>query len=183
MKEVDGVLTCGDALPNLDKVQGDADSIDMDAKWVESQIRDRASAELEQAHGRLRPVHRTKPARSLHIGRVRPGGAAWACDVKVQVVEAGSRRIRNTSTMNAEEVRSVVDKLKQWQGFTTDGAAQDAMAEYLGCCKRSIQRYCPSRNWPLGERAIPQSYADRLRNWLRDLNEDYFEKLCGTAAA
>ncbi|WP_437498241.1 hypothetical protein [Sorangium sp. So ce1099] len=50
------------------------------------------AAELEQAHGRLRTVHRTRPARMLHVGNVVPGG--WR-DAEVREPVGGRPKERN----------------------------------------------------------------------------------------
>jgi hypothetical protein len=71
-RDCDALVTLGDPIQNLGSVRHDAAFIglpDPDAR-----VHGLARAELEQAHGRLRTVHRSKPARMLHIGRVLPGG-------------------------------------------------------------------------------------------------------------
>lgn len=71
-KDADALVTLGDPVQNLGAVRHDAAFIGLPDP--DERVHGLTRAELEQAHGRLRTVHRTKPARSLHIGRVLPGG-------------------------------------------------------------------------------------------------------------
>jgi hypothetical protein len=71
-KDADALVTLGDPVQNLGAVRHDAMFIGLPDP--DERVHGLTRAELEQAHGRLRTVHRTKPARSLHIGRVLPGG-------------------------------------------------------------------------------------------------------------
>lgn len=71
-KDADALVTLGDPVQNLGAVRHDATFIGLPDP--DERVHGLTRAELEQAHGRLRTVHRTKPARSLHIGRVLPGG-------------------------------------------------------------------------------------------------------------
>jgi hypothetical protein len=74
-KDFDAVCTLGDPRPNLDHVAREIGAVSEDAN--ERQIArsdERAAAELEQAHGRLRTVHRTRPGRALHVGALLPSG-------------------------------------------------------------------------------------------------------------
>ncbi len=48
-----------------------------------------ARAELEQAHGRLRVVRRTRPAYAAHLGEIWPGGWGWRADLVSVVVILG----------------------------------------------------------------------------------------------
>lgn len=71
-KDADALVTLGDPVQNLGAVRHDAMFIGLPDP--DERVHGLTRAELEQAHGRLRTVHRTKPARSLHVGRVLPGG-------------------------------------------------------------------------------------------------------------
>lgn len=70
--DADCLITLGDPVPELGALRHDAAFIGLPD--ADERVHGLTRAELEQAHGRLRTVHRVKPARSLHIGRVLPGG-------------------------------------------------------------------------------------------------------------
>lgn len=77
-KDLDAVITLGDPWKNLGDVQHEVDFLELPGGW-EARVEAQARAELEQAHGRLRVVHRTRPARQLHVGALVPGGwPSWA---------------------------------------------------------------------------------------------------------
>lgn len=64
-KEVDLLATLGDPWPNLGAAQAEAASLGLDPEQWGARL---AEAELIQAWGRARPVHRTTPVVILHIG-------------------------------------------------------------------------------------------------------------------
>ena len=65
-------------------------------------------AELEQAQGRLRSVHRTRPARALHVGRMLPGGPAW--DALGRSVRAAGRP-KTRAALDRASFQQMVDAL------------------------------------------------------------------------
>ena len=71
LRDADALATIGDPRPTID---AEADR----CAWLETDYDGRiealAAAELEQACGRLRLVHRDKEARALHIGGIVPAG-------------------------------------------------------------------------------------------------------------
>jgi hypothetical protein len=71
-KSADALITLGDPVPELGGLRHDVAFIGLPDP--DDRAHRMARAELEQAHGRLRTVHRRAPARALHIGRVLPGG-------------------------------------------------------------------------------------------------------------
>jgi hypothetical protein len=72
-KDFDGVVTFGDPRPNLDHVGREVGAEAL-AEESLSRADARACAELEQAHGRLRTVHRERPGWALHVGALVPAG-------------------------------------------------------------------------------------------------------------
>lgn len=72
----DALITLGDPVNNL----GAMARVDVDATSA-------ARAELEQAHGRLRVVHRKTPCTMVHVGRLMPFG--WPEGVEIHEVTAG----------------------------------------------------------------------------------------------
>jgi len=77
------VVTLGDPRPNVGSLELECAALGIDP---DGRAEDLARAELEQAHGRLRVVHRTTPCRMAHVGRLWPAGWGWTPD-KVTVVE------------------------------------------------------------------------------------------------
>jgi hypothetical protein len=71
-KDHDALVTLGDPWSQLSDARLDAALLQVE-DW-EVRYRALCAAELEQAHGRLRTVHRTKPARALHVGTEAPAG-------------------------------------------------------------------------------------------------------------
>lgn len=92
-------------------------------------------AELEQAHGRTRAVHRARPGRALHVGIVLPSRYGWT---------SGSVEIRSihdvTPAMEPSELRSLVQALE----------GRRAAARALGCSPASAIYY-----WG-GKRGVPK---------------------------
>ena len=72
----DTLVTLGDPWMNLDAAQNDAAFLGLGDTWAQ-RYEARCRAELEQAHGRLRTIHRTRPGRALHVGAVLPGERGW----------------------------------------------------------------------------------------------------------
>lgn len=77
MRELDALATIGDPRPNISTIEMEADAIGVSP---EDRTRELARAELEQAHGRLRVVHRKRPAIACHVGTLFPGGWGWTPD-------------------------------------------------------------------------------------------------------
>ncbi len=109
MKNVDCLATLGDPWPNLNRVRYEVMFLGLDDSW-QSRTVDLCKAELEQAHGRLRAIHRTGPTRAVHVGSVRPSGWGWTRgDVEVQEVKRGRRP--KPTTMSTEEFSDIVTQL------------------------------------------------------------------------
>jgi hypothetical protein len=66
------VITIGDPRPNIGEIERQARVAPMPTP---DQL---AACELEQAHGRLRTIHRAGRLVIVHVGYVRPRGHAWA---------------------------------------------------------------------------------------------------------
>jgi hypothetical protein len=126
MADVDCLATLGDPWPNIGNTRNDAAFIGLDD--TEQLSVDKCRAELEQAHGRLRPIHRSKPGYALHIGSVRPGGTGWQTCTREECVGG---RPKNESGMTVKEVREIVEQV---------GSARK-LAEVLGCNPSTISRY------------------------------------------
>ena len=89
LADCDALATLGDPWMNLDAAQSDAAFLGLGDNW-EERYEARCRAELEQAHGRLRTVHRTRPGRALHVGAVVPGGRGWeGGEVRVERLKGG----------------------------------------------------------------------------------------------
>ena len=146
MKECDNLVTLGDPWMNLSDALNDAGFLGLGDQW-ESRFEARCRAELEQAHGRLRTIHRTRPGRALHIGKVLPSGRAWESGgVAVKSFEGG--KLARPSAMTAEEFGAAVSQ--------AGGAT--AMARLLGCSRRAVYYYRG------GPRSAPPVVASRIRD-------------------
>jgi hypothetical protein len=121
-REFDAVVTLGDPLPNLDAAA--RSSLDAEAA---------ARAELEQAHGRLRTVHRRTPGRQLHVGRLMPGG--WREPVTVRQLLGGQRK------------RAPADVLALELQVKACGGPM-AVARALGISRSTVNRWLAGENAP-----------------------------------
>jgi len=143
MADCDATVTLMDPRPNLGVERVKAAYLGLD---VEGRLDALAGAELGQAHGRLRTVHRTRPGRQLHVGTVAPSG--WqgrAVDVRVLPV---GRPARAEGAVGAAEVLAARTAL---------GLTAEALAGLLGVSRKTVQRY------ESGEREVPHDVAAAVR--------------------
>jgi hypothetical protein len=145
-KDHDCVITVGDPWPQLTDARWEAELLRLPSP--EARYEARCAAELEQAHGRLRTVHRTRAARALHVGTVMPSG--WPADVDQREVSHG--RPRTGPGMPVDELRGIVEGL---------GGFGDAM-KALGVQRGTLGRYLA------GDRAVPPDIASRWRQTLAE---------------
>lgn len=144
MADADAIVTLGDPWRNLGDVYNDAAFLQLGG-W-QARYEAWCRAELEQAHGRLRTVHRTRPGRALHVGAVMPGGSGWTTET-VDVRSDVGGRPRQAAAMSAEAVEDAI--------VAAGGVSH--LAEIAGCDRKSI------RNYRTGERSVPPDVAARLR--------------------
>jgi hypothetical protein len=145
MANVDALATLGDPWPNLGEVQNNVAFLGLPESW-ESRLEALCRAELEQAHGRLRTIHRTRPGRALHVGNVLPGGSGWSQDVRIRRMTDG--RPKTKAAVEASEIEDLILK----------AGSMRAAARALDCGVATMSRYLT------GQRAIPASVAERLRS-------------------
>ena len=145
MKDVDCLATIGDPWPRLGEVQHECTFFALPVPWRE-RVEAMCRAELEQAHGRLRAVHRARPGRALHIGGVLPGGSGWSSG-GVEFRRLAGGRPPNESGMTRQELRLIIERL--------GGVRFAALA--ASCSPGSIRAYLN------GERLVPEGTAEVLR--------------------
>lgn len=139
MADVDCLVTLGDPWPNLGQVRREIEYLrephESDTT-VEAEIDEMAVAqcrdELEQAHGRLRTIHRSRPGRAIHVGRVLPGGFGWKSAELRKMIE---------SPASAKEVADLITKI----------GSVSAAARVAGC-NRSYLRQCRDGKWKISEK-------------------------------
>jgi hypothetical protein len=154
MADVDAVVTLGDPWPHVGEVRNEVAFLGLD-KPSEERLEELCRAELEQAHGRIRAVHRKRAGRALHVGAVLPSGSGWASGgVEIRKLLGG--RVRPALPLTPEEVRAAVASL--------GGPA--ATSRTIGCTARSLFRYLS------GERAVPDDLALLLRLAIRPIDSD-----------
>lgn len=146
MRDVDAIVTLGDPWPNMDDACNTGGFLGLGDAW-EARYRAMARAELEQAQGRLRAIHRQQPGRALHIGALLPSGSAWSSNVEVRELAERVGRPANAAAMTVEEVARIVELL---------GGVR-ATARALRCGKSTVGRYLS------GEIAVPHPVAIELR--------------------
>lgn len=136
-KGLDTLVTLGDPWPDLDAMAREIGFLGLEADR-DARAEAHARAELEQAHGRLRLVHRTRPARLLHVGRLVPGG--WPGGHETRDLPTGR------PARDAVDVRPLVEAL----GGTT------AVAVRLGVGRSTVKR------WLSGDHAPPVDMVEAL---------------------
>ena len=144
MSDVDCLITFGDPWPNLDAVRHDVEFFGIAVPWQE-RAEALCRAELEQAHGRLRVVHRQRPGRAMHVGALLPGGSGWETGT-VEIRTPAVDRAREPTAMAVDELRRIVDGL---------GGIR-ATARRVGCSHPTIAKY-------LAGRPVPSSVASAIR--------------------
>jgi hypothetical protein len=145
MADVDCLATLGDPWPNLGEVKNQVAFLRLADAWDE-RVEALCRAELEQAHGRLRVVHRGRPGRARHIGSMMPGGFGWKSG-KVQIRKLGIGRPRTLGSMTAIEITELVAKL----------GGLHAASRVLDRDRKTIRGYMR------GDIVIPDDAAARLR--------------------
>lgn len=143
MADCDATITLMDPRPNLGIERVKALYLGLD---IEGRLDDLAAAELGQAHGRLRTVHRTRPGRQLHVGTVAPSGWQGRA-VEVSVLPVG-RPSRAEGAVGAAEVSAARTAL---------GLTGEALAGLLGVSRVTLSRY------ETGSRAVPSDVAAAIR--------------------
>ena len=138
MADCDATITLMDPRPNLGVERVKALYLGLD---IEGRLDALAGAELGQAHGRLRTVHRTRPGRQLHVGTVAPSGWQGRA-VTVAVLPRGPQRA--TGSIGAAQCRDVRLSLSM---------SEEALAGLLGVSRKTVQRY------ESGARPIPSDVA------------------------
>lgn len=137
MANADALVTLGDPWTNLADARNEAEYLGL-PDW-EARYEELCRAELEQAQGRLRTVHRQRPGRALHVGMVLPGGTGWSKDVRI--VPLG-----RTSTVTPEQLTEAADAV----------GGIDSLAARLGCSVRVL------RNYISGTRVMAPKESDRV---------------------
>lgn len=124
---LDTLITLGDPWPDLGAMAREIQFLDLAADR-DARAEAHARAELEQAHGRLRLIHRTRPARLLHVGSVVPGG--WPTGHEVRVSDSGHPGDHET------DVRPMVELLGGVvRAARTLGVARQTVSDWLAGVK------------------------------------------------
>lgn len=142
MKDADLLMTLGDPRPNVSDTEHTVRFLDSatDAATRNLQL---AQAELEQAQGRLRTVQRTKSARALHVGAIRPSGTGWSRpDVMAMSLPKGKH--------SAESEKQALEE------FVSRHRSMKAAAEALNISAKTLKRYL------IGERKMPSTALSRI---------------------
>jgi hypothetical protein len=137
----DAVVTIGDPWLNGHDVAGRAEWLGLDEPGYRVGL---ATAELGQAHGRLRSVRRRRRRLTqIHVGRLVPDG--WAAGVVVSPLGGPPERMRGEA--EREEFRALLEAL----------GGNAAAAELLGCSPSAVA------GWKGGRRSLPGDVLQRAR--------------------
>ena len=146
MADVDCLATLGDPWPNLGLVRSDIAFLGLTETW-EQRVEAMCKAELEQAHGRIRAVHRKRPGRALHVGSVTPSGSGWRQD-KVEV-----RTLVTPTTGTRADAGDLLSIVTELGGIVAAaglaGVNRNTMAGYVG-----------------GRHPVPDEVLRELSSWL-----------------
>jgi DNA-binding transcriptional regulator YiaG len=156
MAGCDATVTFMDPRPNLGDEELRAAFLGLDPSGRLDQL---AAAELQQAHGRLRTIHRQRPGRQLHVGAVVPAG--WAgLDVRVEGLRVG--RPRHVAAMSPEEFCAA---------RAVSGLSQAAFARSIRCGLSAVKHY------EAGRAPVPEDVARAVRAIMSDGSETPREKV------
>jgi hypothetical protein len=144
MADVDCLATLGDPWPNLGLVRSDVAFLGLAEMW-EPRMEAMCKAELEQAHGRIRAVHRTKPGRALHIGNVMPSGSGWTATL-VDMRDGPTKQAKSAGPAELWQIVSEIGGIR-------------AAAALAGVEPKTMARYVTA------ERAIPADIFRELLSW------------------
>lgn len=143
LRDADALATIGDPRPTVDAENDRCAWLEVDP---DGRIDALAAAELDQAHGRLRLVHRERKARALHVGAVVPAG--W-CGREVTVRRMAVGR-PPTPTADHNLGREIGAKR------LAAGLSVRALSLRVGISPMTLSRY------ESGERVIPAATAVKL---------------------
>lgn len=146
MVHAECLATLGDPRPNLDQVRYDVDFLNLPTHHT-LRLTELTQAELEQAHGRLRTVHRDRPGRALHVGSVRPSGTGWSEGVRI-VSFAESRYAHRTSS--STDLKGLLE--------LPGGATH--VAKQMGVSRAALYRYVH------GDRTPPEGFVEQAQTML-----------------
>ena len=146
-KDFDAVITLGD--PRMPADVAERMGINVDSA---------ARAELEQAHGRLRVVHRTRSAAMIHVGSLVPMG--WRDPIEVLQAPVGRpKRERESSLV---------------KGFISHFSSKRAAARAAGVSHPSLLR------WARGEGAPSMEVVELMRSLNRQFRGTEGSDVSGT---
>jgi hypothetical protein len=148
MADADALVRIGDPWRSFGDIENDVAFLQLGS--VQARNDALCRAELEQAHGRLRTVHRTRPGRALHVGRVLPGGSGWTLET-VEVREAKPGPKRRAPAMTADEFATIV----------ATAPSVSAVARAVGRERATVRDYLT------GKSQIPIDVAERARSLVR----------------
>jgi hypothetical protein len=135
---VDCLATVGDPWPNLGTIRAESDYLGVD---FDARVEAVAMAELEQAHGRLRTVHRTRAGYALHVGNLLPGGSGWKA-------APGRPAIRATRLVGGRPPAGAPMAPDELAGIVAALGGVRATARALGCSHTTVGRYMLGQGVP-----------------------------------
>jgi len=161
MKDLDGVITVGDPRVNLGSALESAGFVGFDGTAADQYNHALCVDELEQAHGRLRTVHRDRPGRSLHVGRVTPGGTGWERRTVVDGWDEEAPGYETNPTDVIDEFRELLLRV-----HTSSGWSLRELAERIPVGVSAIKAYMYDGV------AIPDHVAVRLLQLLSEIGAE-----------
>lgn len=142
MADCDATITLSDPRPNLGDEAIKCEYLGLD---LDGRLDALAAAELQQAHGRLRTIHRTRSGRQLHVGSVVPSG--WR-DADVRRLPIGRPR-----TTPGAMTGATLREIRERSGMSL---REFGRALEVSCSTRSSSALA---RYESGERSIPEDVA------------------------
>ena len=160
-KDFDAVATLGDPRPNLDAVSRELGGGGAEVEARYERAAELARSELEQAHGRLRTVHRTRPGKALHVGALLPLG--WD-PTAVEYRRPPEGRLRRPVTPGLADLVAAA-------------GGQSAAARACGRARRAVQKWLSGEGRPQAEDVDALRRAGTERRLTADESTRYLSSL------
>ena len=173
MADVDALITLGDPWPHLGDARNDAAFLGLAQAW-QQRLEAMCRAELEQAHGRIRPVHRARPGRALHVGTMLPSGYGWTSgSVEMRSMPRGPRPASRTCRATSSERSSTAPVAREPRPVGSGAAMPPCCgtARDSATCRRACSRGCRWSRFPLS------------RGWSRFCDRESVNHTTGTGGA
>lgn len=149
---LDAVVTLGDPTRNFGALRDENILLGIDSELETARFDYLAESELDQAHGRLRPSRRGRPAVMIHVGRRVP--LSWRLD-NTEILAMQTGPLPSPRWLSDEQTKQAM----------TRAGSQRAFARLLGIPETTLRRYMQRGS------SIPETVANRIERLLTDKSD------------